>query len=54
MESVRMTDWITAVAGTAFVFLHMGLLVYAFRHEDKPFWRGYLDVATLRILWRRS
>ncbi len=41
------------MAGVAlFMWVHGFVTAWAISHEDEPFWRGYLDIATLRILWR--
>jgi hypothetical protein len=36
-----------------FMWAHGFLTAWAFAHEDQPLWSAYLDVATLRILWRK-
>lgn len=46
-------DALCAIA-CAFMWAHGFLTAWAISHEHQPFWRGYLDVATLRILWRKQ
>lgn len=41
-------EWIGLSAAIAWVAVN----IYAFRHDGEPFWTGWLDVATLRILWK--
>jgi hypothetical protein len=46
-----MTDWITIAASVYFV-AYLGSFVWAWRHQDNPFWGGFLDGLTLRFVWR--
>lgn len=35
-------DWIT-IGGVALIAAYIGLHVYAWTHQDNPFWRGFVN-----------
>lgn len=48
-----MSDWLVSIC-LIFMWLHGFVTAWALAHDDEPLWIGYLDVATLRILWGRK
>jgi hypothetical protein len=48
-----MGDWLVTFV-MIFMWGHGFITAWAFSHENDPFWRGWLDVTTLRILWRKA